>query len=316
MATTMTTGTAGLSPTMVTYYDKQLLENMKPYLVHTKYGQSRPLPKNQGKIINFRKMDPLSPALTALTEGVTPDGNSASMTEITAQINQYGDFIEFSDLVELTAIDPLLDEYTELNAQQGAETLDVLARDILHAGTTVQYAAGRASRVTVAAGDVLTVDEVRKAVKTLKNNKAKPAVNRNGRGYYVAIVSPNTTYDLQSDAKWIDIQKYENSEKGLLTGEIGRAYGVIFVETTQAKLFAGEGAVGIDVESTLILGKDAYGVVELEGNGAVKSIYKGLGSSGTADALDQRQTIGWKVMGFTAKILQDLFMIRIEHANA
>lgn len=310
---TMTTGTAALSPEMQTYYDRRLLDNAKPVLVHGNYGQKRNIPKNNGKTVQFRKFTPLAAATTPLTEGVTPSGNSLEVTEITATVDQYGDFIEISDVLDFTAIDPILDETSELLGNQAGETLDVITRDILHAGTNVQYAGGVAGRVNVAAANKLTVDELRKAVRTLKKNKAKPAVRRNGKGYYVCIVGPDTTYDIQDDSKWIDIQKYQD-QKGLLDGEIGMAYGVIFVETTEAKVFAGAGAAAIDVHSTLLLGKDAYGVIDIEGKGAIKNIIKAFGSAGTADPLDQRSTSGWKVSAYTSKILQQLWMLRIEHA--
>ena len=68
-----------------------------------------------------------------------------------------------------------------------------------------------------------------------------------------------------------------------------------------------------DVHATLIFGKDAYGVVDVEGNGALEIIIKPQGSSGTADPLNQRGTVGAKVTAYTATILNDLWLVRIEH---
>ena len=39
-----------------------------------------------------------------------------------------------------------------------------------------------------------------------------------------------------------------------------------------------------------------------------------LGSAGTADPLDQRATVGAKVMAYTALVLNDLWLVAIEHA--
>lgn len=218
------------------------------------------------------------------------------------------DFIEISDVLDMTAIDPVLDESADLLGEQAAQTLDVVARDVLNAGTTVQYAAGRVSRVTVAAGDNLTVNEVRKAVRTLKRSNVKPIDGRN----YIAIVEPGTTYDVQSDTKWEEAAKYAGSTQ-IFDGEIGRLYGVRFIETSYAKKFSGAGSGGIDVYSTLIFGKDAYGMSDVESSGAVKNIIKPKGSGGTSDPLDQRGTSGWKAM-FVVKILEQLAILRIEHA--
>lgn len=305
---TQTTGTGTLSPTIQTYYDKKLLARLIANFVHLQFGQKRPVPKGSGKTIDFRKFSSLAAATTALTEGVTPSGNAITITNVTATVNQYGDYIEVSDVLDMVAIDPVLDEMADVLGEQASDTLDQVVRDILVAGTTVQYAAGRVSRVTVAAGDNLTVNEIRKAVRTLKRNNAKPLDG----GDYVAIVEPGTTYDLQGDTKWEEPNKYAGSGR-IFSGEIGRLYGVRFIETSNAKKFSGAGASSIDVYATLILGKDAYGIVDIAGSGNVQNIVKPHGSSGTADPLNQRATTGWKAL-FTAKILQQTAMVRIEHA--
>lgn len=77
---------------------------------------------------------------------------------------------------------------------------------------------------------------------------------------------------------------------------------------------AGGGADGASVYGTVIYGADAYGSVALGGNGGnVRVIINPPGSSGAADPLEQRGTIAWKVKGFAATILQDAFIVRIEH---
>ncbi len=47
----------------------------------------------------------------------------------------------------------------------------------------------------------------------------------------------DATYDLQSDALWQDVSKYSDVEQ-IYSGEIGRLFGVVFVESTEAKVFA------------------------------------------------------------------------------
>ncbi|WP_057766697.1 N4-gp56 family major capsid protein [Cytobacillus praedii] len=302
-----TTNTAGLSPTMQTYYDKKLLARLLPMLFHLKWAQKRPIPKNGGKTINFRQFTALPLATTALTEGVKPAGNALNMTQKTGTLAQYGDYIEMSDILDLTAIDPVLDETADLLGEQSAQTLDVIARDVLVAGTSVQYAAGRVSRATIAAGDNLTVDEVRKARRTLKRANVKPLDG----GDYVAIIEPGTAYDLQSDPKWEEVSKYAGG-KQIFDGEIGRLYGVRFVETSFAKKFAGAGAASVDVYATLVFGKDFYGMSDVESSGSVKNIIKPHGSAGTADPLNQIATSGWKAF-FTVVRLEELACVRIEH---
>lgn len=284
---TQTTATGTLSPTIQTYYDLKLIKRLVEEFVHMQFGQKRPIPKNGGKTIDFRKFSALLAATTPLTEGVTPAGNAITITNITATPLQYGDFIEMSDILDMVAIDPVLDEMTDVLAEQASRTLDTVVRDLLVAGTTLQYAAGRVSRVTVAAGDNLTVAEIRKAVRTLKRNNVKPLEG----GDYVAIVEPGTVYDLQGDTKWEATAQYAGS-KQIFSGEMGRLYGVRFVETSLAKKFTGAGAVGIDVYATLVIGRDAYGIIDISGSGNVENIVKQKGSSGSADPLNQRSSTG------------------------
>lgn len=304
---TQTTATGTLAPTIQTYYDKKLIKRLVEEFVHMQFGQKRSIPKSGGKTVDFRKFSALAAATTALTEGVTPAGNAITITNITATPMQYGDFIEMSDMLDMVAIDPVLDEMTDVLGEQASRTLDTIVRDIIVAGTTIQWAAGRVSRITVAAGDNLSVAEIRKAVRTLKRNNVKPLEG----GDYVAIVEPGSVYDLQGDTKWEATAQYAGS-KQIFSGEMGRLYGVRFVETSLAKKFAGAGAAGVDVYATLVIGRDAYGIIDIAGSGNVENIVKQKGSSGTSDPLNQRSSTGWKAM-FTAKILEQLAMVRIEH---
>ena len=79
-------------------------------------------------------------------------------------------------------------------------------------------------------------------------------------------------------------------------------------------IYPGEGgAKGRDVYSTLIVGADAYGVTDLEGGG-LQHIVKQLGSSGTADPLNQRATAGWKLTKVAERLVEQ-YMVRIESAS-
>lgn len=300
-AVTNTTGTSTLSSEMKTFYDKDLLRNAKPVLVHNQFGQKRNIPKNGGKTIEFRKFSPLAKATTALTEGVTPDGKALTVTSLTATVGQYGDYVALTDMLQMTAFDPVLVEANKLLGAQAGETLDYLTAAVLAAGTNVQYSGGKAARASLTAADVLKVDDIKKAVRTLKNNKASKI-----NGSYVGIIHPDVAYDLTNDDAWEAVKTYD--PKDWYNGEIGRIFGVRFVETTEAVKFTD--ATAGTVYSTLILGADAYGVTSVEGGG-LKTIIKQLGSAGSADPLDQRSTTGWKAI-HVAKILANEFMVRIE----
>lgn len=311
---TNVTTDGGLSDEMKTYYSDYLIDMAEPNLVHDQFGQKHPIPKNGGKIVEFRKFDPLPKALTPLTEGVTPDGQKLSMSVVTAEVHQYGGYVELSDILLLTAIDNNLVMATELLGSQAGRTLDTITRDVITAGTNVQYAEGQvASRAALVGGAAtgnhyLTVDAVRRAVRFLKVMNA-PKIN----GYYAGIVHPDAAYDLMSDEKWVNVKTYSDPE-GIYEGEIGRIEGVRFVETSEAKVFEGAGKDGRDVYATMIIGANAYGITEINGGG-LQHIVKQLGSAGTADPLNQRATAGWKATKAVERLVE-AYMVRIETASA
>lgn len=306
------------------FYDRTLLQRAVSNFVHTRWAQVRDIPRKAGtKVIKFRRYGNLSAATTPLTEGITPSGSQLSVTDITATVAQYGDYVTVTDVVSYESEDAVLMEAAEIMGDQAGDTLDQLCRDIINAGTSVTYAgSGHTLRSQVAAGELITVAKIRTIVKTLKNNKAKRITRQINptTGYnttpipasFIGIVHPNITYTLKGLTGFIPVQKYPNGAN-VMEGEIGSLDEVRFIETPNAKVFTGEGASGIDVYSTLILGANAYGITRVSGE-AMKNIVKPLGSAGSADPLDQRATSGWKAT-FVAKILNDDFMNRFESAE-
>ena len=313
--TTLLNGSGNdLSPEMKTFYDKTLITLAEPALVHDQFGQKRPIPKNGGKTIEFRKFSALPKALTPITEGVTPAGNKLNVSAMTATVSQYGDYIEQSDILQLTAIDNTVVEATKKLAAQAGATMDTVVRNELCGGTNVMYAPKGdgtpvTTRATLDATCKVTVDLIFRAAALLKSMNAQKI-----DGSYVAIVHPFVAYDIMMGAgeAWVDINKYSNADK-IFNGEIGKLGGVRFVETTEAKIWTGDGCPsGLAVFATLVLGADAYGVTEIEGGG-LQHIVKQLGYG--ADPLNQRSSVGWKGIK-TAKRLVEEYMVRIESCSS
>ena len=292
------------------FYDRVLIERMLPDLVYAEYGQKKSAPKHEGDTINFRKMNSLAPALTPLTEGVTPVGNALTIATVTATVSQYGDFIQLSDKIATIGIDPIVTETVQIAGEQASLTIDTVNRDIITAGTNVQYAGGKASRLLTAQADIMTGTEIKKAVRTLRRQNAKEIKE----GCFIGIMGPDVEFDIMSDAMWIDVAKYQNKEQ-LMKGEVGKLYGVKFIRTSNAKKFVGLGASGIDINGTMIIGKNAYGVVDVNGSSKPETIVKAAGSAGTSDPLNQISTVGWKAL-FTAVRLNELAMVRIESSSS
>jgi N4-gp56 family major capsid protein len=300
---TNVTTDSGLSVENKTFYDMTLIDEAQANLVHDQFGQKRPIPKNGGKKIEFRKFASLPKALTPLTEGVTPDGKKLSVSAIEAEVAQYGDYIEQSDILELTSIDNTIVEATKILGRQAGLTLDTITRNILQSCPNVWYAPkgdGTAvtSRSNLDATCKLNVKTVKKVAAFLKANNA-PKIG----GDYVAIIHPYAAFDLMEDPEWKYPHHYQDTSN-LYEGEIGKVAGVRFVETSEALVLTG------GVFSTLFLADGAYGVTEITGGG-LQTIIKQKGSAGTADPLDQRSTIGWKAIK-TAEILIPAYLVRVE----
>ncbi len=312
--TTDTGDNNNLSAEMKTFYDKTLITLASPYMVHDQFGQKRDIPKNGGKNIEFRRFSSLPKALKPLVEGVNPIGSKLNVTSVTATVEQYGDFIEQSDLLELTAIDNTIVEATKQLSAQAGLTMDTIVRNEIVGGTNVLYCPkisnGTETEVTsrseIDKTSLLRVKDVFKAAAELKAMNA-PKID----GYYVGIIHPYVAYDLMQEAgnQWMEVQKYATPEN-MLKGEIGCLGGVRFVESTEAKIWA-EGTDGCAVFATLILGADAYGVTSVDGGGIEHIVkQKGYGN----DPLNQRSSVGWKALK-TAKRLVEEYMIRVESGS-
>lgn len=324
------TGTSDVAVNLQGHYDRNLLERALPALIHSKFAQIRPLPKNSGTRINFRRYGSLAVNTTPLTEGVTPTGKKLTSTDIYANVKQYGDFITISDWVSMTGLDPLLIEGGEILSEQMGLSVDSLDRDVYIAGTNVRYAAGVTARASVATA--VAVSDVKSAIRTLEGANAKKIRSMVVGGAKVGtrpiapafygITHTSCRQDYEALPGFTKVEEYA-SQKDVMEEEIGSWGNLRILVTTNSKIWlAGGVAVGstglvasdstnIDVYSTLIFAANAVGSIPLQ-QGNVKNIIKKMGSAGTEDPLDQRATSGWKVAS-VAKILNDDFLLRIEH---
>lgn len=299
--TTQTATGKDMSPTMKTFYDTTLLENAREAQVFTQFGQKQPI---HGNKVEWRKFNTFAPATTALSEGVIPSGENFGMTKIDATTSQYGDYVTISDRLELEAYDDIIFGATEEMGAAGGETYDILTRNIISAGNSVARVGGKdRNQLTIA--DVLTPTDVNKAATWLKKNKA-PRIN----GSYVCLIHPSVTFDLRQSDEWKEYHKY-NDTAPIFKGEIGELHGVRFVESNNVKVVKG-GAEGVAVYLNLFLGKDAFGVVEPDGE-SMEMIIKSRSDIG--GPLNQFSTVGYKFC-HGAKILYQERLLRYETGSS
>lgn len=299
---------SGMSPTMKTFYDTALLENAREAMVFTQFGDKQPM---HGNKVEWRKFNTFAKAMTPLTEGVIPTGQTFGMTKIEGEITQHGDFTAVSDRLELESYDDVIFGATEEMGAAEGETYDTLTRNILVAGNSVMYAGFDGDEVTtreqLAKQHKLTPEIVNKAATWLKKNKA-PKIN----GYYVALIHPSVAYDLRQSEEWKEFHKY-NDVTPIFKGEIGELHGVRFIETTNGKIWDnGDNTDGSVVYATLFLGAKAFGILDPEGEG-MEMIVKTKEQIG--GPLNQFSTIGYKFC-HGAKILYQERLLRVESGSS
>lgn len=298
------TTTSTLSSVVKAYYDKRFLMRAEAEFVYKQMGRVGVIPRNEGKTVVWNRYTNPTAKNTALTEGTDPTPAGLSATLISATVSQYGNYEQVTDILSLTAIDNTISSAIDLLAYEAALTIDTVIRDIVVAGSNVLYASGVANRTSIAATNVTTVADVRKSVRELKGNNAKPMAN----GSYMAAIHPDVEYDLQGDSNWTNAVQYTtNGVDRIYNGEVGKLYGVRFLNTTQAPVLTNSGSAGTEVYQSMFFGMESFGVSELQ------NLNTFVDSPSPRSALRLYSDVGWKA-GFATKILNDNFMVRLESA--
>lgn len=303
-------GVNALTAEQHTYFQDEMLERLIPELKWTEYGEKKTIPQRKGATTNFRRLNSLAVSTTALTEGVTPDGVNLDIVAITATVSEYGSWTKISEFINMTGFDPILTEASGLMGENAGESIDVITRDMLAAGTNVMYANGKASRILTAATDKITAADILKVSRTMKVNKVKQIKLPGGGMGYVALIHPFVAMDLKLTQEWKDQNTYVDT-KNREDGVIGKMYGIYFIEVDNGVKFAGAGASSADIYGTIFLGKGAYGLPDIGGSMKPQIIVHPAGSAGSADPLNQFNTIAWKC-AFTVVRLQELAILRYE----
>lgn len=310
-STTMTTSQAIKNR----YYDQLFLRIAEKKFVHKQLGAlNRKIEQGQGGygtgVVYWTRWVNLPLVTAGQGEGVPTTAVAMSAVNVTGSVAQYDAAVSISDLLAYTSFGDVMKAAMERLAYNAGNSIDDIVKNVIGAGMTQQYATGVGGVSAIPATATLTVGELRKAVRTLKRNDAPELED----GNYVAVIHPDAVYDLQGDTTtgaWIDANKYtEPNANKLLTGEIGKLYGIRFLQTSNGYV-RGTGVVASgSIYTTSIFGRDAYGVTELQD---LKTYVKGFSSGGTGDPTEKLATAGWKT-SFGASVLNSAFGVNINHA--
>jgi N4-gp56 family major capsid protein len=316
-----------ISPRTAAHAVAKMLTRGVPHLVIEKFGQVYVMPNRATKVAKFRRYNALPLALTPLVEGVTPAGSRVTVTDVTATLEQHGDFVPFSDVIEDTHEDPFLQQLTEVLGEQAAQTVETLRYNKLKAGTNVFFANG-SQRSDV--NTPLTLDLQRQVTRALKRQNAMQITSVVGstpafrtepvEAAFIGLVHPDVENDIRNITGFIPTKQY-----GTVTpwaNEIGAVEDVRYLRSTIFTSFPDAGGAtstmvsttgtNADVYPVLYLAKDAYGIVPLKGKDSL-AIMVVNPKPAAGDPLAQRGTAGWKTMQ-TSVILNDAWMVRAEVA--
>ncbi len=318
-------GLTNLANEQAKFYNRNLLERLKPQLIHGKFARKYKLPKGFNTM-DVRRIERLSPSEnpTQLSEGVTPASQALSVTKYTFTPLQYGDYASVTDRLQAQGIDPVVEEFTAVFGQYGGETFDIVIRNSLTGNGSIQYVNGNTLLTDIGEGDTLTVAEVKKAVRTLRRNSVRTFSN----GKYVTLIHPDTEYDLTNDEDWKDLNIRQMNGKNVYDYQVGTLQNTEVFSSPQAQIQLGAGdtistatttvmytGTKADVYSTYVFGEEAFGTCDLDNDDMAKpkTIVILANGQNTTDPLNQRSTIGYKGM-IDGLVLQELALVEIRHA--
>lgn len=325
-----------ISPRTAAFAATQMLERAQPFLCMAKFGQQVPIPKNRTTAIRLRRYNAWAPNTNPLVEGVTPNAEQMTATDVTATLQQYGRRTTLTDVIMDTHEDNVLAEYSQIMGELAGQTMEMVCYSVLRAGTNVLYPGAVAARANVNAA--VDANLLQRIVRQLKRQNAKPittmlaGTDKVGtmpiRGGYVGFCHPDLQNDLEAITGYRPVNEYSQI-KPLGDNEMGAYREIRFLASTlyepwraaatgvSVTTFLSNGvrpavAANPDVYPIVVIAKDCFGTVSLAGNTAVTPMVVNPKPS-DSDPLGQRGHIGFKFYA-TAVILNDAWMVRAEVA--
>lgn len=285
---------------------RKTLEYAKPKLVFSQFGMPDLSLKRLGKTASWLRFTKMSVPSSTLDESPTWAPATVAETTVTATLELWGNGVELTEMLKETSFLDLPNEYKQLVGQNAGETINEKVRDVLIAGTSVNYANQKTARQSLISTDTIDLDDILDTVQSLEASDAPKIGNE-----YVAIISPYTKTRLMKDSAFRDATRYQ--KESMFTGELCSIDGVRFVVTSTAPTVASSGSNNsvANVDQTIILGEHAYGIARLM-PGDFDVVITPPGGHG--DEYKVKTSIAWKAY-LKAVILNQSFMRRLETAR-
>lgn len=256
------TSTPTLAHLVQVFYRKRGLDRLQKKFVFREACMDDMLPKQNGKTVQWFRYTNLAANTTPAVEGTVGTGVAMTSRTVSATVSQYTAYITVGDLLQDTAIDPIVQNASELLSYSGGLSVDTITRTIIDAeqASTDQALLGAFARVA----------DLRNSRHQLQAVDVEPMDD----GNFFAICHPFVSYDIVNDpaaAGFVDINKYQHSRDSAITkyedrGQITIVGGCRLIESTNVATSAGPPAT----YRMYVFGKNGVGAVDLEGRGPNK----------------------------------------------
>jgi N4-gp56 family major capsid protein len=286
---------------------RKFVETLDLNAVLAKVPRTDTLPTSQGAdVVRWVQFPRLAADTTVLVEGTDPVGPTAvPSTQVEGVIQQYGAYIQTSDIFPLTAITGSIAAMVERLSRQAVDTVDTLIRDKAKAGDNVFANDGLGQ--AAAAGDILKPVSLRNVSEFFQNNNVDPHPATMGGKFYFTVVHPTASWQLQAQADWQEAVKYVTTGSSAVLALDGSSTGgASNIWHGSPGIYAGhqialstnidEGTNVVTVKNNLSFGKEGMGHVALNSNiMKPEIIIRKPGPNTLSSPLGMRMTWGWKI---------------------
>jgi len=320
---------------------QSMLAHAEPIEVLANFGMQREQPQNKTDTIVFRRVNPYNmgsngaPRIDVnafeIQEGITPNSNTISYTDVSVTLKQYGVLFKFSSKSQLMYEDRIPEDMAKITGETMAEVAEKIRYGVIKGGTNVVYANG-SSRSAV--NTPVSLAKVRACVRTLENARAKMVTQRLASGPdfgtspvepgYIVFCHTDCEADVRNLPGFTKVEEYAQ-RKLVHARELGTVERFRFVTSPlfEPWLAAGASASGtgmvsaggsnVDVYPCLVVAEDAWGQVALKGYGSIDPTILRATEKNHANPMGQFGYVGanfWKA----AVLLNQNFMVRLEVA--
>lgn len=271
------------------YCEKKVLERAGPHICLDLAADTKPVPKNSGNAVNFRRWVNPTVSTTPVSEGVNPTSRALAHSDYNATINRFAEVFEESrvnyDLDVWDSVAGASDVLGDLIQR----TREQVRYNVAKAGSGVLYNSSAITQRTDVNG-AITVGRIDVAVRALEANKAMTFTQMQRASTAVSTAGVEPAYfafghtDLMPDLRRLSgfrtVAEMSNipseARNPLLRGALGSV--LFFLSPELGPFLAGGAAVSstgmksvggtnIDVYPLIICGQHALGSIALRGSG-------------------------------------------------